>query len=60
MEGSGMHIDKTYVYFAMAFAGIIELLNSKVKMRPTRKLTRKKSEKKETANTKLVVESMQE
>jgi predicted tellurium resistance membrane protein TerC len=46
MEGSGMHIDKTYVYFAMAFAGVIEMLNSKIKMRPTRKLTRNIEEKK--------------
>ncbi|WP_037575733.1 TerC family protein [Sporocytophaga myxococcoides] len=41
MEGSGVHVDKTYIYFAMAFAGIIEALNSKIKMRKTRVLTEK-------------------
>jgi predicted tellurium resistance membrane protein TerC len=42
MEGAGAHVDKTYIYFAMAFAGIIEALNAKIKIRPTRKLSRKK------------------
>jgi len=42
MEGAGMKIEKAYIYFAMAFAGVIEALNSKLKMRPTRKTARKK------------------
>lgn len=33
IEGSGVHVDKTYIYFAMAFAGIVEALNSKIKIR---------------------------
>jgi predicted tellurium resistance membrane protein TerC len=41
MEGSGVHVDKTYIYFAMAFAGTIEALNSKIKMRKTRVITEK-------------------
>lgn len=38
-EGSGVHFNKGYVYFAMAFAGIVEALNSKIKIRrsPRRK-----------------------
>ena len=51
MEGAGMKIDKAYIYFAMAFAGVIEALNSKLKMRPTRKPARKKRGK-ETAKVK--------
>lgn len=32
-EGSGVHIDKSYIYFAMAFAGVMEILNTKIKIR---------------------------
>jgi predicted tellurium resistance membrane protein TerC len=40
-EGSGVHFNKAYVYFAMAFAGIVEALNAKIKIRrsPRRKKT---------------------
>lgn len=47
MEGSGVHVDKTYIYFSMAFAGIVEALNAKIKMRKTRKPKRKKKTDKE-------------
>jgi predicted tellurium resistance membrane protein TerC len=48
MEGSGIHFDKTYIYFAMAFALTVEALNSKIRMRksPARKRRKPKSEKK--------------
>lgn len=53
IEGSGVHIDKTYIYFAMAFAGIVEVLNSKVKIRGN-----PKSRKKENKN--LISEPLRE
>jgi len=40
-EGAGTHFDKGYVYFAMAFALIVEMLNLRVRM-----ISRKPSEKK--------------
>ena len=49
MEGAGMEIEKAYIYFAMAFAGVIEALNSKLKLRPIRKISKKKKGK-ETGN----------
>ena len=39
MEGSGVNVDKTYIYFAMVFACIIEALNSKIKMCKARVIT---------------------
>ncbi|MBC7389493.1 MAG: TerC family protein [Opitutaceae bacterium] len=41
-EGTGVHIDKTYVYFAMAFAGIVEVLNSKINIRKSPKRKKRK------------------
>ena len=41
-EGTGVHIDKTYVYFAMAFAGIIEVLNTKINIRKSPKRKKKR------------------
>jgi predicted tellurium resistance membrane protein TerC len=34
-EGLGQHVDKGYIYFAMGFAVVIELLN--MRMRPKKK-----------------------
>jgi predicted tellurium resistance membrane protein TerC len=48
IEGAGVHIDKAYIYFAMAFAGIIEALNSRIKMRKVRKLRKKRAASKES------------
>lgn len=53
LEGAGFHMDKTYVYFAMGFAAVIEVLNSKIKMRPARKLAHKI----EHGQDKLVIDS---
>ena len=44
MEGAGVEVDKAYIYFAMAFAGVIEALNTKLKMRPTRNNVKKGKE----------------
>ena len=46
MEGSGVHVDKTYIYFAMAFAGIVEALNSKINIRKSPKMKRGKARRK--------------
>ncbi len=50
-EGSGVHIDKSYVYFAMAFAGIVEALNSKIKIRKSPKVKRRKVKPKAAASS---------
>jgi predicted tellurium resistance membrane protein TerC len=51
MEGTGMHIDKMYIYFAMAFAGGIELLNSKISVtRASRPLKRKEQKPEDEEN----------
>jgi predicted tellurium resistance membrane protein TerC len=50
-EGSGVHIDKAYVYFAMAFAGIVEALNSKIKIRKSPKRKKPQRVKKEEEPT---------
>jgi predicted tellurium resistance membrane protein TerC len=52
MEGAGAHVDKTYIYFAMAFAGVIEALNSKINIRPTRKLAGENSRSSENIEEK--------
>ena len=41
-EGKGVHIDKKYTYFAMAFAGIVEVLNSKINLRKSPKRKKRK------------------
>lgn len=41
-EGSGVHFDKKYVYFAMAFAAIVETLNTKIKIRKSPKRKKRK------------------
>ena len=51
-EGTGIHIDKTYIYFAMAFAGIVEVLNSKINIRKSPK--RKKRKVKQVAIEEMV------
>jgi len=35
-EGCGQHIDKGYVYFAMAFSVVVELLNIRLRKKPTK------------------------
>ncbi|MFL5729535.1 MAG: TerC family protein [Cytophagaceae bacterium] len=55
MEGAGMHIDKTYIYFAMAFAGVIELINSKVSTRRLTRPLKKKDNRVEEEEAKPVV-----
>ncbi|MBY0426645.1 MAG: TerC family protein [Cytophagales bacterium] len=45
MEGAGIEMDKGYVYFAMAFAGIVEAVNSKVKLRKSPKSRKKRVKK---------------
>ena len=34
VEGFGQHIDKAYIYFAMGFAVLVELLNIRATRRP--------------------------
>jgi predicted tellurium resistance membrane protein TerC len=34
-ESLGQHIDKGYIYFAMAFAVVIELINMRLRPKPT-------------------------
>ena len=34
-EGIGTHVEKGYIYFAMAFSLIVEVLNMKVRSKPT-------------------------
>ena len=45
MEGAGVEIDKGYVYFAMAFAGVVEAVNSRVKLRKSPKPRKRKVKK---------------
>jgi predicted tellurium resistance membrane protein TerC len=56
MEGAGMHIDKMYIYFAMAFAGGIELLNSKISVTRTSRPLKKKEQKPEDEENKPEIE----
>jgi predicted tellurium resistance membrane protein TerC len=56
MEGAGMHIDKMYIYFAMAFAGGIELLNSKISVTRTSRPLKKKEQKPEDEEIKPEIE----
>jgi predicted tellurium resistance membrane protein TerC len=36
-EGFGQHVNKGYIYFAMAFALVIELLNMRLRKKSTPK-----------------------
>ena len=38
-EGSGQHIEKGYIYFAMAFSLAVELLNMRVRRHPALKVS---------------------
>jgi predicted tellurium resistance membrane protein TerC len=38
-EGLGQHVDKGYIYFAMAFAVVIELINMRLRPKPKPKAT---------------------
>jgi predicted tellurium resistance membrane protein TerC len=51
MEGAGVHVNKMYIYFAMAFAGGIELINSKVSVtRASRPIKKKEYKPEEEEN----------
>lgn len=39
LEGTGTHVNKSYIYFAMAFAVVVEILNMKVRAKIRRKVT---------------------
>jgi hypothetical protein len=56
MEGAGMHINKTYIYFAMAVAGVIELINSKISMTRIARLLKRKEIKHEQEESKLLIQ----
>ena len=34
-DGFGQHIERGYIYFAMAFATIVEMLNLRVRSKPS-------------------------
>ncbi|HXA00905.1 MAG TPA: TerC family protein [Cytophagaceae bacterium] len=55
VEGADMHIDKTYIYFAMAFAGVIELINSKISMTRIARPLKKKQTKTTPEEAELII-----